>query len=326
MGAAAAAKDATAQVQAREAELAAERVRLDAEWQRLAGTEQELLERAQEVTRLREELEDEKVTMMKLGTCGNDLVGLNFGGERVVTVKRSLLLQFPGSMLAAMFSGRHEERLERDKDGNVFFDYSPTIMVPLIDYLRLHRDSAENQPRVPVGFERPWNSMTDFFGLRAELGVLSTWSGIRTDVKISDMYGWTLFFCKPYSHPTTMEDFRSHALGSSILLLAARRTGADHLAVAAMGNADVITAERDEDTTRLHNGVHWYCRRTISVGFAPSEVVALRFADVHDWSCPLRLSWLLDGNGGWRAGNACYLPNSSEWEKVMFFANRRFQD
>ena len=28
-----------------------------------------------------------------------------------------------------MFSGRHEETLDRDASGNVFFDYSPAVMV-----------------------------------------------------------------------------------------------------------------------------------------------------------------------------------------------------
>ena len=36
---------------------------------------------------------------------------------------------FPDSMLAHMFSGRHEDTLDRDASGNVFFDYSPAVMV-----------------------------------------------------------------------------------------------------------------------------------------------------------------------------------------------------
>ena len=36
---------------------------------------------------------------------------------------------FPDSMLAHMFSGRHEDSLDRDASGNVFFDYSPALMV-----------------------------------------------------------------------------------------------------------------------------------------------------------------------------------------------------
>ena len=77
--------------------------------------------------------------MPKLGAKA-DLVGLNFGGERAVMVKRSLLLQFEGSVLADMFSGQPSGRLDRDGSGNFFFDYFADIMVPLVEFPRLYRD------------------------------------------------------------------------------------------------------------------------------------------------------------------------------------------
>ena len=42
---------------------------------------------------------------------------------------RSLLTLCQESMLAHMFSGRHEDKVDRDASGNVFFDYSPAVMV-----------------------------------------------------------------------------------------------------------------------------------------------------------------------------------------------------
>lgn len=44
-----------------------------------------------------------------------DLVELNVGGEPV-TANRAVLTLVPESMLAAMFSGRWENRLQRDRD------------------------------------------------------------------------------------------------------------------------------------------------------------------------------------------------------------------
>ena len=38
-----------------------------------------------------------------------------------------------------------EDKLEKDRDGNVFFDYSPHVMMPLIEYLRLYRDWAPRE-------------------------------------------------------------------------------------------------------------------------------------------------------------------------------------
>merc|ERR1719188_2931285 len=107
--------------------------------------------------------------MVKEGVGNNDLLCLNFGGERTIQVKRSLLLQFEDSMLAAMFSGRYEEQLERDQEGNIFLDYSPGVMMPLIEFLRRRRDACESNrtplPEVPQSERSAWNVMVDFFGL-----------------------------------------------------------------------------------------------------------------------------------------------------------------
>lgn len=60
--------------------------------------------------------------MHQFGTRRNDVIGLHFAGDKVVMVKRFLLVQFEGSMLASIFSGLYEEQLDRDQHGNVFFD------------------------------------------------------------------------------------------------------------------------------------------------------------------------------------------------------------
>merc|ERR1719414_7414 len=108
--------------------------------------------------------------MLKLGVGNSDLIGLNFGGEQVVKVKRSLLLQFEGSMLASMFSGRYDDQLDRDEQGNAFFDYSAGLMVPLVEYLRLSRDTprGEEVPLPHIEDERrgAWMAMLSFLGLK----------------------------------------------------------------------------------------------------------------------------------------------------------------
>lgn len=278
-----------------------------------------LQEMTRETERLRAELDEEKTTMLKVGAGNNDLIGLNFGGERTVTVKRSLLLQFEGSTLAAMFSGRYDHQLDHDKEGNVFLDYSPSVMVPLIDFLRLYRDAPKDvQLPSPPDIEA-WVAMLDFFGLKDIFQPTTTFSGIRTNVPINSLRGWTQFFCKPYSHPTTLADFVPPVQGNA-LLMGARKAGSDVLAVAAMGHSDVITSSRQYATTKEHNGVYWYCFDSKSVGFAPNTTIIFSPADAHDKSCGLRLSWHLNGNGGYRVGNA-FPVSSTEWEKVIFVAS-----
>merc|ERR1712018_437654 len=122
-------------------------------------------------------------------------------------------------------------------------------------------------------------------------------SGIHLDVKIADLHGWTMFFSKPYSHPTRIGDFTPpEDCPGNALIVGARWAGSDTLALAAMGLAEVITASTEDDATHLHNGVWWYCRPAYSIGFAPNSVVDLSLADVSHEECPYRLSWRLRGS------------------------------
>ena len=117
----------------------------------------------------REALRSETQQMTHAGIDGTDIIGINMGGERVISVKRSLLTQFESSMLGRMFSGRHEMGLDRDSNGNVFFDYAPEIMSTLIDYLRIYRDAGDQHGFVVPEFtnnqRQQWKAMLKFLML-----------------------------------------------------------------------------------------------------------------------------------------------------------------
>ena len=55
----------------------------------------------------REQFERDAAFVADHNAKSSDLVQLNIGGERFVTVPRSTLTLFPDSMPGAMFSGRH---------------------------------------------------------------------------------------------------------------------------------------------------------------------------------------------------------------------------
>eukprot|EP00956_Cyclotella_meneghiniana_P034072 scaffold101346_cov68-Cyclotella_meneghiniana.AAC.3 len=83
---------------------------------------------------------------------GNDVIQLNVGGQKNIAVLRSLLTQFEDSMLAAKFSGRWDDSMEKDRDGNVFLDQDPESFMILISYLRLRMN---NQLRRVPNCHRP---------------------------------------------------------------------------------------------------------------------------------------------------------------------------
>lgn len=98
-----------------------------------------------------------------------DILELNVGGQERCAVKRKTLCYKSDSMLASMFSGRWDNTLEKDNDGNVFIDSSPDLFLLLLDFLR--RKSIEDpadraeEPQVPHGRLRAFYQLLRYYGL-----------------------------------------------------------------------------------------------------------------------------------------------------------------
>lgn len=72
------------------------------------------------------------------GTFGpNRLVSLDVGGTHRITTNLDLLTAVEGSMLAKMFSGRHD--VPKNEKGNVFLDRDGETFLTLVNYLRNYR-------------------------------------------------------------------------------------------------------------------------------------------------------------------------------------------
>jgi hypothetical protein len=96
--------------------------------------------------------------------CGNyqpsDVLNLNVGGT-VMAVLRRTITSVEGSMLASRFSGRWDDSIEKDRDGNFFIDQPFELFLPMINYLR---DKACETP-----FASPVRSpQLGFFGNNGE--------------------------------------------------------------------------------------------------------------------------------------------------------------
>jgi len=83
-----------------------------------------------------------------------DILTLNMMGEESVQVLRRTLTLVPGSMLAAMFSGKWHSA-SCDSKGRIFLNHSPKIFRPLIEFLQA------KEIELP-GFERSSPSEEDF--------------------------------------------------------------------------------------------------------------------------------------------------------------------
>jgi len=66
----------------------------------------------------------------------NEVLSLNIGGEHHCSTLRKTLCLFKSSTLAYKFSGKWDDNLEKDQDGNFFIDQPVELFRPLLNYLR----------------------------------------------------------------------------------------------------------------------------------------------------------------------------------------------
>lgn len=85
-----------------------------------------------------------------LGMADRKAVTINVGGEQIIQVRPELFNVVGDNHFASMFSERWQNQL--DAEGHLFVDYSPRVFLPLIEFLRLVRDSEPDMP-APVVVE-----------------------------------------------------------------------------------------------------------------------------------------------------------------------------
>lgn len=138
----------------------------------LAKRRKLLDEREEELEKAFEKLEREKKTL----GCGDDgdVIHLNVGGTLMATL-RSTLTYVEDSMLAARFSGRWDESIAKDRDGNFFIDQPIEFFLPMIDYIRNKQNQTPStgSPPSPIlySFENDtinydnFKRMVEYFGV-----------------------------------------------------------------------------------------------------------------------------------------------------------------
>ena len=114
----------------------------------LQQRKKDLEQRENELKRAREAFEKENPSF---GTP-SDVLTLNVGGTCISVLRRTLTC-VEGSMLATRFSGRWDDSLEKDKEGNFFIDQPFNLFSMMIDHLRAMQIETPSGPPVtpPLG-------------------------------------------------------------------------------------------------------------------------------------------------------------------------------
>ena len=130
-----------------------------------------------ERVKLKAELDEynaEKQKMKAIDVSDDDIISLNVGGQKFTTT-RSTLCQVEGSLLSTMFSGRWEDSLKRNQDGEVFFDFNPQYFGYILEYLRTKKIATPEKPaKLPKVSPDDWQNFTtlvEYLGLAKEIVV-----------------------------------------------------------------------------------------------------------------------------------------------------------
>ena len=132
--------------------------RVDAATLALDEREAKLEEREVALKKAIDGVELEKQLMA--GRTPGDVLKLNVGGT-IIMIRRSTLCQYEDSLLAAHFSGRFDDSVE--KMGEVFFiDEAPELFLGLVNFLRA---KARETPSEPAKLPRALKDSSDFRSL-----------------------------------------------------------------------------------------------------------------------------------------------------------------
>ena len=90
---------------------------------------------------------------MAAAAADESIITINVGGKEIIQLKPELFSVLGDNKFASMCSERWQNQL--DAEGRMFVDYSPQVFVPLIEFLRLARDSEPGMP-APVLVDPPY--------------------------------------------------------------------------------------------------------------------------------------------------------------------------
>ena len=132
--------------------------------------------------------------------------------------------------------------------------------------------------------------------------------------------GYTQCYNAPYSAVTTKEALsKCTADPKRRVFIGASYGSSSSFTVGAGGIAgNVFATTNSYSSAKLSDGVYWYNVDGKSFGFAPASQINLADADTYDIDSELRVSWHMNGNGGWRAGSSNSLTNDDTFRKIVY--------
>jgi len=155
---------------------------------KLSSKEEEMIKRLSDLNKKKQKTMEANGN---LEAADDDLIEVNAGGK-IIAAKRSTLTQLKGTRFEALFSGRWDNKLQRDSHGRIFLDVNPKCFEVIVDYLNEMIISSEDDPPEPPSVndehQHILNHQLELFGL----GTTTTPDSriIKTDNQYECLHGW----------------------------------------------------------------------------------------------------------------------------------------
>lgn len=159
------------------------------------------------------------------------------------------------------------------------------------------------------------NKLLDTPRVKVREGSLFVFSGVKENVPLKMLRGWTLYYHKPYSDKTT-EQILNECPGIRVLI-GAKSKNSNTIALCAIGDKEKVMKETQNNQVTEDNDVYWYHWKHNSFGFSDTKDINLGSADLLEGT--RKLSWHLTGRGGYRVGEIKNLNESEQFEKLIFY-------
>ena len=150
--------------------------------------------------------------------------------------------------------------------------------------------------------------------------------GVHLKYPIEQLSNFKAVYSYPYSHETTLNELSEirDKNRNTIICVGARYKEEKTLALCGCGDIEEVFKQTEgQYTSHEHRGVWWYMLLGKSFGFSAVQNVDLNYADHLTDYGNQRLSWYITGsNGGFRAGQATSLNDNTQWNKLIYLANK----
>ena len=147
----------------------------DAHFAAMEAMRSALRERGAELQHQQLVLEETKRCLAEENGEMKKTLKLNVGGVNMKASRESLT-QFPNTLLGALFSGRWDRKLARDRKNRIFLDVDPDCFDIILEFLKLCKNAPPGSDAIPMpqvpcerrdDLQETFDRLFAFFGLTA---------------------------------------------------------------------------------------------------------------------------------------------------------------